>query len=78
VISVQQDFAASKSTRAWSKGIGKTSFSAHGPGFPARGATDEHNAALIVEIRMKFVNARELDRKSGCTLGRTWGTRPEP
>jgi hypothetical protein len=27
---------------------------------------------------MKFVNARELDRKSGCTLGRTWGTRPEP
>jgi hypothetical protein len=25
---------------------------------------------------MKFANARELDRKSGCTLGRTWGTRP--
>jgi hypothetical protein len=25
---------------------------------------------------MKFVNAGELDRKSGCTLGRTWGTRP--
>jgi hypothetical protein len=27
---------------------------------------------------MKFVNARELDKKSGCTLGRTWGTRPNP
>jgi hypothetical protein len=27
---------------------------------------------------MRFVNAREFDRKSGCTLGRTWGTRPEP
>jgi len=35
-------------------------------------------AAFIEESRMKFVNARELDRKSGCTLGRTWGTRPEP
>jgi hypothetical protein len=35
-------------------------------------------AAFIKESRMKFVNARELDRKSGCTLGRTWGTRPEP
>jgi hypothetical protein len=33
-------------------------------------------AAFIKESRMKFVNARELDRKSGCTLGRTWGTRP--
>jgi hypothetical protein len=27
---------------------------------------------------MKFVNARELDRKSGCTLWRTLGTRPVP
>jgi hypothetical protein len=35
-------------------------------------------AAFIEESRMKFVNARELDRKSGYTLGRTWGTRPEP
>jgi len=35
-------------------------------------------AAFIKESRMKFVNARELDRKSACTLGRTWGTRPEP
>jgi hypothetical protein len=34
-------------------------------------------AAFIKESRMKFVNARELDRKSGCTLGRTRGTRPE-
>ena len=33
-------------------------------------------AAFIKESRMKFVNARELDRKSGCTLRRTWGTRP--
>jgi hypothetical protein len=33
-------------------------------------------AAFIKESRTKFVNARELDRKSGCTLGRTWGTRP--
>src|SRR5258707_12699683 len=28
-------------------------------------------AAFIKESRMKFVNARKLDRKSGCTLGRT-------
>jgi hypothetical protein len=35
-------------------------------------------AAFIKESRMKFVNAGELNRKSGCTLGRTWGTRPEP
>jgi hypothetical protein len=33
-------------------------------------------AAFIKESRMKFVNARELDRKSGCTPWRTWGTRP--
>ena len=34
-------------------------------------------AAFIKESRMKFVNARDLDRKSGCTLGRTLrGTRP--
>ena len=33
-------------------------------------------AAFIEESRMKFANARELDRKSGCTLERTWGTRP--
>jgi len=33
-------------------------------------------AAFIKESRMKFANARELDRKSGCTLERTWGTRP--
>jgi hypothetical protein len=42
-------------------------------GAPPTGAC----AAFIRESRMKFVNARELDRKSGCTLGRTWGTRPE-
>ena len=30
-------------------------------------------AAFIKESRMKFVNARDLDRKSGCTLGRTLG-----
>src|SRR5258708_7509171 len=35
-------------------------------------------AAFIKESRMNFVNARELDRKSGCTLLRPWGTRPEP
>jgi hypothetical protein len=35
-------------------------------------------AAFIEESRMKFVNAGDLDRKSGCTLWRTWGTRPEP
>jgi hypothetical protein len=34
-------------------------------------------AAFIKESRIKFVNARELDRKSGCTLRRTCGTRPE-
>jgi hypothetical protein len=33
-------------------------------------------AAFIKESRMKFINAREFDRKSGCTLLRTWGTRP--
>jgi hypothetical protein len=33
-------------------------------------------AAFIEESRIKFVNARELNRKSGCTLARTWGTRP--
>ena len=27
---------------------------------------------------MKFINAREFDRKSGCSLRRTWGTRPIP
>jgi hypothetical protein len=36
-------------------------------GAPPTGAC----AAFIKESRMKFVNARELDRKSGCTLGRT-------
>src|SRR5450631_163882 len=41
-------------------------------GAPPTGAC----AAFIKESRMKFVNAWELDRKSGCTLGRTWGTRP--
>src|SRR5271155_2783226 len=41
-------------------------------GAPQTGAC----AAFIKESRMKFVNARELDRKFGCTLGRTWGTRP--
>jgi hypothetical protein len=35
-------------------------------------------ATFFKESRMKFVNAGELDRKSGCTLWRTWGTRPEP
>jgi hypothetical protein len=35
-------------------------------------------AAFIKESRMKFVNARDLYRKPGCTLERTWGTRPEP
>ena len=29
-------------------------------------------AAFIKESRVKFVNTRELDRKSGCTLRRTW------
>ncbi len=29
-------------------------------------------------MRMKFVDTRESNRKSGCTLRRTWGTRPEP
>jgi hypothetical protein len=33
-------------------------------------------AAFIKESRMEFVNARKLDRKSGCTLVRAWGTRP--
>jgi hypothetical protein len=33
-------------------------------------------AVFIKESRMEFVNAKELDRKSGCTLRRTWGTRP--
>jgi hypothetical protein len=28
-------------------------------------------AAFIKESRMNFVNARELDKKSGCTPGRT-------
>jgi hypothetical protein len=31
-------------------------------------------AAFIKESRMKSVNASNLDRKSGCTLKRTWGT----
>jgi hypothetical protein len=35
-------------------------------------------AAFIKESRMEFADARRLNRKSGCTLGRTWGTRPEP
>jgi hypothetical protein len=35
-------------------------------------------AAFIKESRMEFANARKLDRKSGCTLRRTWGTRPKP
>jgi hypothetical protein len=43
-------------------------------GAPPTGAC----AAFIKESRMKFVNARDLDRKSECMLGRTWGTRPEP
>jgi hypothetical protein len=30
-------------------------------------------AVFIKENRMKFVNARKLDRKSGCTPGRTSG-----
>ena len=34
-------------------------------GAPPTGAC----AAFIKESRMKFVNARELDRKSGCTRG---------
>jgi hypothetical protein len=42
-------------------------------GTPPTGAC----AAFIKESRMKFVNARELDRKSGCTL-LARGTRPEP
>jgi hypothetical protein len=33
-------------------------------------------AAFIKESRMEFANARRLNRKSGCTLGRTWGARP--
>jgi hypothetical protein len=33
-------------------------------------------AAFSEESRMKFINAREFDRKSGCSLRRTWGTRP--
>jgi hypothetical protein len=41
-------------------------------GAPPTGAC----VAFIKESRMKFVNARELDRKSGCTPWRTWGTRP--
>jgi hypothetical protein len=54
----------------------RPSFSAHGPDFLHGAPPTDACAAFIKESRMKFVNARELDRKSGCTLGRTWGTRP--
>jgi hypothetical protein len=54
------------------------SFSAQGPDFlhgaPPRAAC----AAFIKESRMKYANARKLDRKSGGALWRTWGTRPSP
>jgi hypothetical protein len=35
-------------------------------------------AAFIKESRMGYANANKHNRKSGGTLGRTWGTRPEP
>ena len=56
----------------------RPSFSAQGPDFlhgaPPRAAC----AAFIKESRMRCVNASKLDRKSGGTLWRTWGTRPVP
>jgi hypothetical protein len=48
------------------------------PDFLHEASPTDGYAAFIKESRMKFVNARKLDRKSGCTLGRTWGTRPGP
>jgi hypothetical protein len=35
-------------------------------------------AAFIKESRMMYINAREFNRKSGCTPWRTWGTRHSP
>jgi hypothetical protein len=46
------------------------------PDFLHEVPTTEACAAFIKESRMEYVNARELNRKSGCTLERTWGTRP--
>jgi hypothetical protein len=48
------------------------------PDFLHGAPTTDACAAFIKESRMKFVNAREFHRKSGCTLGRKWGTRPQP
>jgi hypothetical protein len=63
----------------------RPSFSAHGPDFLHGASPTDACAAFIKESRMKFVNTRELDRKSGCTphgkpgqVRRTWGTRPRP
>jgi hypothetical protein len=46
------------------------------PDFLHEAPPTDAGAAFIKESRMKFVNARKLDRKSGCTLRRTWATRP--
>jgi hypothetical protein len=54
------------------------SFSAHGPDFLHGAPPTAACAAFINESRMKFANANKFFRKSGCTLVRTWGTRPVP
>jgi hypothetical protein len=52
------------------------SFSAHVPDFLHGAPPTSECAAFVKESRMKFASARRLDRKSGCTPRRTWGTRP--
>jgi hypothetical protein len=44
-------------------------FSAQVSGFPARGPTNARVSGFIEESRMKFANARKLDRKSGVCWG---------
>ncbi len=37
---------------------------------------DDPDLGRSLIARMKYINVREFARKSGCTLRRTWGTRP--
>jgi hypothetical protein len=63
--------AKSKSPSPWKESIGRIRFRPMVPDFLNGAPPTDALAAFIKESRMKFVNARELDRKSGCTLRRT-------
>src|SRR5882757_10121258 len=79
--------AKNQSSCAWNESIGRIRFRPMVPDFLHGAPPTDACAAFIKESRIKFVNARELDRKSGVRPTarrgrrgehRSRGTRPGP